>query len=196
MKRIYKATAIFWACILSTQALFAEGFLCKVYPADNEAYVEAALPRLKKTSESVHVIMYMASYYPRYPDSPTNLIIRELVKSKMRGVQLEVILNRSDREYAEYATGENIKTAEFLAGKGVHVYLDSKSKATHCKLVVIDRKTVLIGSANWTYSAATKNNETSLVIESEELAEHYIKYFEKIKKECVPFSKTVPASPR
>jgi phosphatidylserine/phosphatidylglycerophosphate/cardiolipin synthase-like enzyme len=43
----------------------------------------------------------------------------------------------------------------------------------HHKLAVIDHRTVVTGSFNWSPSAAHQNDETLLVIESPPLAEHF-----------------------
>jgi len=43
----------------------------------------------------------------------------------------------------------------------------------HHKLAVIDRRTVITGSFNWSPSAAHQNDETLLVIESPLLAKHF-----------------------
>jgi cardiolipin synthase len=54
-------------------------------------------------------------------------------------------------------------------------------------MIVIDRRYVVVGSANWSYSAMEKNNEASVIIDSPKLAEVYIKYFEDIKKKSALF---------
>lgn len=169
---------------LAEFSAYAEVFRGDIYPANNKRYFEVMLPKIREAKKSVHVIMYLASYYPKYPDSPSNVILKELIAAKKRGLEVEIILNRSESEYLEHATKENLAAGAYLAENGISPYLDSKDKTTHCKLMVVDNRFVLIGSANWTYSAITKNNEASVLIESEELAVYYIKYFEGIKKEC------------
>ena len=46
-------------------------------------------------------------------------------------------------------------------------------KDLHHKFAVIDRKTVITGSFNWSPSAAHANDETLLVIHSPQLAKHF-----------------------
>jgi phosphatidylserine/phosphatidylglycerophosphate/cardiolipin synthase-like enzyme len=169
-------------------------FQGSIYTADNREYAKQVLPHLKKTEKSIYIIMFLASYYPQYPDSPTNLFIRELIDAKKRGVDVQVILNQSDSDYSSHSTTENLKTGAYLANNGITVYFDSPKKTTHAKILIIDEKLVVIGSANWSYSAMAKNNETSVIIDSPELAKSYIKYFEEIKKECRPFL-SLPRSP-
>jgi len=156
----------------------------KIIPADNKNYFPSVYKKLKEAKKSIYVIMFLASYYPEYPNSPTNQLLNTLIEKKKKNVKVEIIFEQSNAEYLQHSRTENLKTATYLSENGITVYFDSPSKTTHCKLLIIDEKYIVIGSTNWSYSAIEKNNETSVIIESEELAKYYIRYFEKIKKEC------------
>lgn len=189
MRKLIVSALLLFYLFLTTPA-FSEVFEGSIYPANNRDYQELLLPRFKEAKKSVYMIMFLASYYtdPRYSDSsPTNLLIRELINAKKRGASVEVILNQSDSDYSSHAATENLRTGAYLANSGITVYFDSPEKTTHTKLLIIDGRFVVIGSANWSYSAMAKNNEASVVIDSPELAAFYIKYFQEIKKECRPF---------
>ncbi|WP_245810077.1 phospholipase D family protein [Hydrogenobacter hydrogenophilus] len=54
----------------------------------------------------------------------------------------------------------------------------------HNKFAVIDRKTVITGSYNWTASAEEINYENLLIIHSQGLAEKYEDYFESMWKKA------------
>jgi phosphatidylserine/phosphatidylglycerophosphate/cardiolipin synthase-like enzyme len=133
--------------------------------------------------------MYIAKYYSEYPESPGNILLNELIKINKKGVKVEIILNREDRKNASGLTQDNMNTGAYLAQNGVPVYFDPGNKTTHAKLLVIDEKFVVLGSTNWTYYAFTQNNETSLLIESEPLAKHYLKYFFDLKTKSTLLSK-------
>lgn len=161
-----------------------KGFKGEITPAENEKYFKEVLPLIKNAKESIYVIMFLAGYYPKYPKSPTNQIFSELIEAKKRGVKVEIILEQSDVPGYSNTNEKNLKTAQFLSNNGISVYFDSPDKTTHSKLIIIDKEFVIIGSANWTYYALTKNNETSVVIKSPELAKYFLRYYDKIKKEC------------
>jgi len=164
----------------------------KIIPADNRNYFSSVYKKLKGAEKSIYVIMFLASYYTQYPDSPTNQLLNILIEKKKKNIKVEVILDQSNAEYFQHSRTENLKTAIYLSENGISVYFDSPSKTTHAKLLIIDGKYVVIGSTNWSYSAIEKNNETAVIIESEELAKYYIRYFEKVKKECK--TKIIPHS--
>ena len=50
----------------------------------------------------------------------------------------------------------------------------------HHKFAVIDNKTVITGSFNWSPSAAHTNHETLLVIHSPQLAKHFTRVMDRL----------------
>lgn len=117
-------------------------------------------------------------YYKNYPDSPTNLLIESLINACRRGVDVHVLLEISDFE--KKLAVQNMEVGTLLKRHGVKVYYDPLHITTHDKLIIIDDNITIIGSTNWTYHALAKNNESSLLIKSAELANYFKDYFYKI----------------
>jgi len=143
-------------------------------------YFPEVKQRIDASRRSIRMVMFEAVYYHRHKNSPSNRLISALIDAKKRGVTVEVILdvrNSGDRN-----TVHNLETADILKQAGVDVFIDSARITTHNKLLIIDEKTVIIGSTNWTYSALAVNHEASVVFDSEETAGEFMAYFEKIKK--------------
>jgi phosphatidylserine/phosphatidylglycerophosphate/cardiolipin synthase-like enzyme len=170
--------------ILLLNLTFAQ-FKATVTPLLNERYSKDVLNYIRKAEKSIYVIMFQTRYYSEYAESISNQILRELVNANKRGVKVEIILDSS--KLYDDVEKKNFETAKFLAKNGVKVYFDKEDKTTHSKLLIIDGKFVFIGSHNWNYYALEKNNETSVLIESEEVAKTFIDYFNEIKKECKIF---------
>lgn len=93
-------------------------------------------------------------------------IAKALVEAHKRGVQVAVILDRSNST-AKYSE------ATFLANNGIPVYIDSQHPIMHNKVMIIDGRTLITGSFNFT-KAAEKNAENTLIIRSPELCREYI----------------------
>lgn len=155
-----------------------------ITPLINNDYAVNLLNYIKRAQKTIYVIMFQTGYYSQFAESITNQILRELVNAKARGVKVEIILELSTIKDVKE---KNFETAKFLAENGVKVYFDREDKTTHSKLVIIDENFVFIGSHNWNYYALEKNNETSVLIESKEVADLFINYFNQIKKECKIF---------
>jgi len=142
-------------------------------------YLQVAKKMIQEAKHSIQVMMFEMGYYDEHPNTPSNLLIKELISAKKRGVKVEVILEV--REEENRTTERNRHTGRILSKGGVNVIYDSLSKTTHAKLVVADGQLILLGSTNWTYHALTTNNETSVLIRSKEVAKAFVDYFNQVK---------------
>ncbi len=64
--------------------------------------------------------------------------------------------------------------------KTIGIPLLTSGDLLHHKYAVIDKKTVITGSHNWTEAANIGNDETILVIENPKVAAHYVREFERL----------------
>jgi phosphatidylserine/phosphatidylglycerophosphate/cardiolipin synthase-like enzyme len=94
-------------------------------------------------------------------------IARALLNAHKRGVNVEAILDKSQRK-------EKYTSATFLVNAGILTYIDDKHAIAHNKIMIIDNEIVITGSFNFTKAAEDKNAENVLVIKSKELAKVYI----------------------
>jgi phosphatidylserine/phosphatidylglycerophosphate/cardiolipin synthase-like enzyme len=94
-------------------------------------------------------------------------IARALVDAKRRGLNVRVILDRSQRT-------EKYSEADFLKHEGVPPLIDSEHAIAHNKIMIIDAYLVLTGSFNFTKAAEENNAENLLVINDPTLAKQYI----------------------
>ena len=72
---------------------------------------------------------------------------------------------------------------ERLHDNNLDVRLDGHPEKMHHKVIILDERIVITGSYNLTRSAKTVNDENTLVIYSEDVAEAYLKEFEWIYNE-------------
>lgn len=145
----------------------------------NDQYFQVAKKMIQEAKHSIQVMMFEMGYYDEHPNTPSNLLIKELISAKKRGVKVEVILEVKEGE--DRTTERNRHTGEILSEAGVDVIYDSLSKTTHAKLMVVDGRLSLLGSTNWTYYALTNNNETSVLVRSKEVAKAFGDYFTQVK---------------
>jgi len=142
-------------------------------------YFQVAQKMIKEAKKSIQVMMFEMGYYDQYPNTPSNLLIRELIDAKKRGVKVEVILEVKEGE--DRTTKRNRQTGKILSDGGAEVIYDSLFKTTHAKWMVVDGLLTLLGSTNWTYYALTNNNEVSVLIRSKEVAKELVDYFNRVK---------------
>lgn len=135
---------------------------------DREYYLNL-IRAIDGARSEIYVMMFLMKYDPNDSYDPANDLIRALVKAKKRGVEVHVLL--------EDGIDENRKAYDYLKQSGVDVALDSPATTLHAKVVVIDGKTVFIGSHNWSEGALDWNHEVSVRIDSEEFAREMVEYF-------------------
>ena len=98
-------------------------------------------------------------------------IAKALVEAKKRGVQIEVIIDQKEITNKYCA-------ATFFANEGVPVFGDGKHSIFHNKIMILDNKTVITGSFNFTKGAEESNAENLLVIRNPDLAAKYEKNYQ------------------
>ena len=111
-------------------------------------------------------------------------IAKALVEAHRRGVKVEVILDKSQRS-------ERYTSATFLVNSGVPTVIDSAHAIAHNKVMVIDSRTVLTGSFNFTKAAEESNAENLLVIEDAALAAKYIENWKAHRQHSEPYNRDI-----
>ncbi len=142
-------------------------------------YFQVAKKMIQEAKHSIQVMMFEMGYYDQHPNTPSNLLIKELIDAKKRGVKVEVILEVKEGE--DQTAKRNRHTGKILSEGGVEVIYDPLFKTTHAKLMVADGKLTLLGSTNWTYYALSNNHEASILIRSKEVAKAFVDYFNQVK---------------
>ncbi len=141
--------------------------LAEVFSA-NTAYSVCFTPAQNCTSEIVdalnaaHNSIYVQAY--SFTSQP---IANALVAAKKRGVQVNVILDKSQYKAEKYSA------SKFLNNQEVPVWIDFKPAIAHNKIMIIDGSTLITGSFNFTKAAQEKNAENLLIIHNAEIAKAY-----------------------
>ena len=129
----------------------------QVFFSPHGGCTEAVVENLNKATNSVLVQAYSFTSAP---------IAQALVAAEKRGVKVQVILDKSQRT-------EKYSSADFVAHAGIPTFIDAKHAIAHNKIMVIDGKTILTGSFNFTKAAESNNAENLLVIQDVALAKKY-----------------------
>lgn len=103
-----------------------------------------------------------------------------VARAHERGVKVRVLM---DKENA----GSEYSAADYFANAGVPVFLDAEHKEAHNKVMLIDGRTIVTGSFNFTRAADEENAENLLVITGKpKLYAAYQKNFEAHLKHARP----------
>jgi phosphatidylserine/phosphatidylglycerophosphate/cardiolipin synthase-like enzyme len=94
-------------------------------------------------------------------------IAEALVRAHGRGVEVQAILDRSQRT-------QKYTAADLLIRGDILVLIDASHAIAHNKVMIIDNDVVVTGSFNFTKAAEERNAENLLIIRSKELAARYV----------------------
>ena len=117
---------------------------------------------IDKARKVVRVQMYFFTSKP---------IANALIEAHKRGVKVEVILDKSQQKmtYGRFRV---------LRREGIPVYFDGEHATANNKIVLIDRRTIITGSYNFTKAAEEKNAENLLIIKGKRnLLDRYVANF-------------------
>jgi phosphatidylserine/phosphatidylglycerophosphate/cardiolipin synthase-like enzyme len=108
-------------------------------------------------------------------------IAKALLDAHKRGVQVQVILDKSQR-------GEKYTSADFIAHAGIPTFIDAQHAIAHNKVMIVDRQIVIGGSFNYTKAAQTKNAENVLMLDDPTLAAQYTQNWEAHRAHSPPYA--------
>jgi phosphatidylserine/phosphatidylglycerophosphate/cardiolipin synthase-like enzyme len=128
-----------------------------VFFSPNGGATSAVVRELERAKTHVYVQAYSFTSAP---------IARALLDAHKRGVDVEVILDKSNKT-ARYSSADLIEHA------GIPTFIDAAHAIAHNKIMIIDESTVLTGSFNFTTAAERHNAENLLVMHDPSLAAKY-----------------------
>ena len=92
---------------------------------------------------------------------PVNHVCQLLINAKKRGVDVRMVVDRSDPE-ATYPGPDNSPVITLMQKHSINIAEDELDRTTHTKIFLIDQ-TAIVGSHNLTSWALTKNRESSIL---------------------------------
>jgi len=163
----------FLALILFASPVLADPSVTAAF-SPHAGATEAVVQVISEAKRSVHVAAYGFTSKP---------IARALIAAHARGVEVELVLDKSN------ATARYTEAGE-VAAAGVPVRIDSRYAIMHDKFIVVDGVTVETGSFNMTSAAEKSNAENVIVLrEAPDVAQRYEANWAKLWKESEDWGK-------
>jgi len=148
-------------------------------PDESKTALKAILKKIEGAKSSIHISIYNFTH---------KKIAKKLKNAAKRGVKIEIIFDEKSIKQRE---GKSM--LPYLAKyKNIRVYKLKGKRAKdkkyhgimHMKMAVIDQKTTIFGSANWTYSAFSNNYELLYICQNYAIAKKFEKHFKVLKKKA------------
>jgi len=147
-----------------------------------EAFGEAIIEAVSKARHSIWITVYIIS------GSVSGRIAEfyELLREKARsGVDVVMICEFSSgtRPSLRHAT---LNFVEGLARDNVEVVFIQEYKSMHKKMIIVDKKCVLLGSSNLTLTGTRFSNEMNVWIRSKPFAHQVVEDFKRLRARAKP----------
>ena len=134
MRKTFILLATFAAILFLSSFTHADQFkstgTVDVYFSPDGGTTAAIVKELNKAKSEILIQAYSFTSTP---------IAKALLEARKRGINIEVVLDKSQRS-------EKYSSADFVAHAGIPVYIDSKHKIAHNKIMIIDRNTLITES--------------------------------------------------
>jgi len=101
-----------------------------------------------------------------------------LLTARDRGVAVRAVMESRNAK----GTGSEF---ERMRGAGIDIHADGNCYIMHHKVIVIDGRTVITGSFNFTRGAQEQNDENVLIVEDAGLAARYLEEFERVYSQAL-----------
>lgn len=128
-------------------------------------------------SASVEILVanYQIKTHTPGKTSLVNDLVGVILSKFLGGVAVKILLNSKFPN--PYLRGNTITAFKHLLKEGLNVRLYPGKETLHAKLIVVDKKKVYLGSHNLTNTAMVINEESGIIINSEEIANFFREYF-------------------
>jgi phosphatidylserine/phosphatidylglycerophosphate/cardiolipin synthase-like enzyme len=152
------------------------------YHSPKGGCTDAVVRELKKARREILVQAYSFTSKP---------IAQALVDAKSRGVHIEILLDKSNEQETYTELGHLIQ-------QGLVPHIDAHHAIAHNKIIIVDKRTLITGSFNFTHQAETENAENLLIIKGNaSLLKSYCDNFKTHKAHSqAPSGKAAPAPQR
>lgn len=122
---------------------------------------------IDKAKTNIDIVVYDWRWYADQNTHPVQQFNMAIVRAVHRGVIVRAVLNSRD-------------LVPFLNTLGIRAKRLKDRRVVHSKLFLIDQKTLVIGSHNYTRNAFGSNIETSIAVELPEEITRFSDFFENL----------------
>lgn len=121
-------------------------------------------PLIQQAKNTIEIVVYSWWWYPDQVGSEIQKFNNAIINAAKKGVNIKVLAN----EYSTIAVLQQnkIKARELTTARKLHA-----------KLMIIDGKTAILGSHNYTMGAFTLNYEISIITQDEEVVKRLRQFF-------------------
>lgn len=127
-------------------------------------YPKVLTPLIEQAQHSIDILVFDWRWYANEPNSSVQKFNSAILDASKRGVKVRALVNN------------NIMPT-ILQLHNLSVRRVGTKKMMHVKMIILDQKTLVIGSHNFSKNAFEFNHEVSLLVEDEGVIARALNYF-------------------
>lgn len=144
----------------------------------NGSYVEAAKTLIESAQSKVSLMVFLGTTSASIDGNPAPEALIDALLQTPSGCTVRVILDRDDVGDPYKSRLINRALYDRLKQAGVEVKLDEADELLHSKVLIVDDKSAIVGSHNWTRSGFNSTHELSVLAHQPDLAQAYQQRFD------------------
>ncbi len=169
MKLFLIAIIASWTLSIALSVEKQKASQAEVTAAFNNDCKKLLILNIKKASKTIYGAIYTFT---------NKDIAQAFITQANKNVQIYL---KIDKEQAKFNYTKRLISMMRKVGIKITLIAMKKSDYMHNKFAIIDKQIVITGSFNWTINASRDNYENIVAIQSKEIADQYIKEWDKLK---------------
>jgi phosphatidylserine/phosphatidylglycerophosphate/cardiolipin synthase-like enzyme len=133
-------------------------------PISGREYPQKVIPLIESAKNSIDVVVFDWRWYPNDSGASCQLFNQAIIRAVRRGVKIRAVAN-------------NDQIIQILKNEGCEAKRLKTTKLVHSKLMIIDKKIIIMGSHNFTQSAFQMNLELSVILSGDGWEDSFLSFF-------------------
>lgn len=133
----------------------------------DSAFITKAAECVREAKKRVYICAYAWRWYENAPEKDIQKFNYEIARRSMLGLDIRAILNQKTQ-------------ALYLRQYGIATRTYPTQRAMHTKAILIDDRTLIIGSHNLTERGTAENYEISVLVREPDACLLFAEYFDKM----------------
>ena len=136
-------------------------------PIISKDFPQVVIPLIDSALQSIDIIVYDWRFYRHDPANAVSLFNTAIARACRRGVNVRCLV-------------QNDGVVDRLKELGCNAKKLNTKKVLHTKLLIIDKRRIVLGSHNYTQNAFTSNHEASIFVVLAEKVNGLTQYFDNL----------------
>jgi len=133
-------------------------------PIISKDFPRVVIPLIESALDSIDIIVFDWRFYKNDPANAVSSFNHAIARASARGVNIRALV-------------QNSGVCDSLKRIGVDARVLNSKRILHTKLIIIDKRRIIIGSHNYTQHAFTSNEEASIFVILQDKNNALVQYF-------------------